>query len=134
MSLTTRAWALVLFALLPALGAGCGGSRPTIPPRGEVELKEIQDIYQLFIKNHQRPPTQMSDLASRQYEGIYPGAVHSLKQGKYVVVWGVKDKDSGTVLAYEKDAPTKGGPVVMADGTVKTMTAEQLQAALKAKT
>jgi hypothetical protein len=73
----------------------------------------------------------MSDLASRQYEGIYPGAVHSLKQGKYVVVWGVKDKDSGTVLAYEKDAPTKGGAVLMADGTVREMTADELKAAKK---
>ncbi len=88
-------------------------------------------MYAHFIKSQQKAPSQLSDLAKRQYEGIYPGAVAALKQGKYVVVWGVNSKDSGTVLAYEKDAPTKGGAVLMADGTVKDMTADELNAAKK---
>ena len=39
---------------------------------------------------------------------------------------------SSTVLAYEKDVPTKGGQVAMADGQVKTMSADQFAKATKA--
>jgi hypothetical protein len=56
--------------------------------------------------------------------------VDAHKKGKYVVVWGVSGTEAGKVLAYEKEAPTKGGAAVMADGTVKTMTADELKAAV----
>jgi hypothetical protein len=44
------------------------------------------------------------------------------------VVWNVNTKDARTVLAYDKDAAEKGGAVLMADGTVKTMTAPEFAA------
>jgi len=132
MSLTSRVWILLLLTLAVVLTAGCGGSGPqSVASREQLDLKEIQEIYQLYVKNHQKAPSQLSDLTKRDYEGIYPGTVDALKKGRYVVVWGVNSKDSGTLLAYEKDVPTKGGGVVMADGTVKTMTADELKAAKK---
>jgi hypothetical protein len=130
MPLAKKAGSLLLFMVLPVLAVGCGGSSSNLSPQHSA-LKEIHEMYGHFIKSQKKAPSQMSDLAKKQYEGSYPGAVAGLKQGKYVVIWGVNSKDSGTVLAYEKDAPTKGGAVLMADGTVKDMTAEELKAAKK---
>jgi hypothetical protein len=36
------------------------------------------------------------------------------------------------VLAYETEVPEKGGAVLMQDGTVKTMTADEFKSAPKA--
>ena len=95
MVLLQKAWPLVVVVGV-LLAAGCGKSDPVIQ-QNEAQLKEIHEMYQLFLKSQQKPPTQLSDLANKQNEGIYPGAVNSLKQGKYVVVWGVNAKDSGTL-------------------------------------
>lgn len=88
-------------------------------------------MYQHFVKSHEKPPHQLSDLASKQYEGISPAAVRDLQKGTFVVVWDIQGNDSGTVMAYEKDAPTQGGAVLMADGTVRQMTADEFKAAKK---
>ena len=99
--------------------------------RIKTRLNEVHEIYMSYVKRNQAPPKQFSDLNERSYSEIYPGAFNAIKDGKYVVVWGVSEKDSSTVLAYPKDAPTQGGLVLMADGKVKTMTADQLQATFK---
>ena len=131
MSLAKKAGTLLLFTVLPVLAVGCGGgSPPAVSPQHAV-LSQIHDMYGLYIKSQQKAPSQLSDLSKKQYEGVYPRGVAALKQGSYVMVWGVNSKDAGTVLAYEKDAPTKGGAVLMADGTVKDMTAEEFKAAKK---
>ena len=54
---------------------------------------------------------------------------------EYVVFWKVpiSPTGSGTVLAYHKDTPRAGGSVIMQDGSVKTMSAEEFAAAPKAK-
>ncbi|HTK78257.1 MAG TPA: hypothetical protein VL371_23550, partial [Gemmataceae bacterium] len=67
----------------------------------------------------------------RKYEVMHGLALRALNSGKYVGVWGVSGKDSSTVLAYAKDAPAQGGAVLMADGSVKNMSAEEAQAAIK---
>jgi hypothetical protein len=95
----------------------------------DAELKEIYECYQHHIKSEQKPPAKQADLVKRQYEGIYPNALDAVKKGKYIVIWSVADKGSGTVLAYEKDAPTQGGRVLMADGSVRTMSADEFKAA-----
>jgi hypothetical protein len=130
MSLAKKAGVLLVFTVLPVLATGCGGSRTTVSPQHTI-LNQIHEIYGLYIKRHNKAPSQMSDLAKTEYEGSHPGAVTALKKGTYEVVWGVNSKDSGTVLAYEKDASTKGGAVLMADGTIKNMTADELKAAKK---
>jgi hypothetical protein len=133
MSLEKRPWLWPLLVILPVLALGCRGGTPTLASRSPADLREIHEVYQHFIKNHQKPPAQLSDLTQKQYEGIYPAAINALKTGKYVFVYNVAGEDSGKVLAYPKDAPTQGGTVLMADGTVREMTADALNAALPAK-
>jgi hypothetical protein len=137
MSLAKKCWAVLFFAAVPILAVGCGGGKDGGDPalqRKETDLAEIYEIYQTYMKNKQRPPKQLSDLKQRQFEVVNPQGFGAIQKGDYIVVWGVDiNKDSGAVLAYEKDAPKKGGAVLMANGKVKTMSAEDLQAALKAK-
>ena len=73
-------------AAFRSLRGGCPGAE-THPEmqRQQAELSDIYDIYQHFVKSRQKAPTQMSDLTQKQYEGTSPGAVNSLKQGKYLI-------------------------------------------------
>ncbi len=129
MPLATRAWPLLLLAVLPLLAAGCGGKSDPKMQQQETELKDIHEIYYHYLRSQQKPPGQLSHLTAKEYEGIYPAAVGALQKGKYLIVWGVTGKEAGSLLAYEKDAPTQGGTVLMADGTVKTLSAEEFKAA-----
>ena len=128
MTVVKSAWTLRLCVVLSVLAVGCGGSSSPTLTRQETELREIHEVYRHFVKSQQRPPSQLSDLVQQQYEGIYPATARALREGKYLVVWGVKGQEAGILLAYEKDTPTRGGAVVMADGTVKHLTAEEFKA------
>jgi glycerol-3-phosphate dehydrogenase len=108
--------------------AGCGGKEDPALVREKVEFQEIYRVYQHFIKSQEKPPAEMSEIATTQYEMLYPATLKSLQDGKFVVVWNVNTKDARTVLAYDKDAAEKGGAVLMANGTVKTMTAREFAA------
>jgi hypothetical protein len=123
---------LLLFGGVPVLAAGCGKAAedPKVQ-RSIAELGEFYEVYMLYAKNNQRPPNGASDL--KEYQKLYPTGMQAVQKGDFVVVWATPTGSSGTVLAYKKDAPKQGGAVLMADGTIKTMSAEDLQAALKTK-
>jgi hypothetical protein len=129
---------LVLLLLVPALGMGCGdkrGAKPITDPdiaAHQAALGEIYEAVAAYEKSHQKLPTQVSDL--KEYQRTYPIGLPALQKGEYHVVWGVSAGKSGqAVLAYQKDAPKQGGVVVLANGTITKMTADELQAALKTK-
>ncbi len=111
---------------------GCSSAKVATPDPREAALLEVFEMYSMFAKAHQKPPTQLADLTRRDNETLYPAGVRALKAGDYVVVWGAVVGES-SVLAYEKDAPKNGGLVVQADGFVKKMSAAELEAALKHK-
>ena len=79
-----------------------------------------------------RKPEDFSD-----YVDSMPTACERIKQGDYVVAWGVGRSTApgaaDQILVYEKKAPTDGGAVLLRDGTVKQMTAAEFNAAAKAK-
>jgi hypothetical protein len=134
MSFAQRAPILFVLSALPLLALGCGKDKGGGDPettRHNAVLAEIHDMYAQHIKSNQRPPKQLSDL--QPYQGNAPVGFKALQDRQYEVVWGVSSKDAQTVLAYEKDARKQGGAVLMADGTVKKMTADELEAALKSK-
>jgi hypothetical protein len=123
--------ALVLLLALAAFVPGCAKRQAAVDPetaQRDAELTEIYEMIRMHIKNHQRPPAQLADL--QQYKVALPRGHKALEDGRYTVVWGVDDKGSNTVLAYEKDAPAQGGAVLMADGSVKKLSAEELRTAL----
>src|SRR5437879_406675 len=95
--------------MLPA----CGQRRDAKAELKTGELSDIQEMWFLFVKAHNKAPTQAGDL--KQYEVTQPFGYKALQEGKYVMVWGVKDKSPSILLAYEKDAPKEGGAVLMSD-------------------
>jgi hypothetical protein len=135
MSWMRRPAIVFVLGMAPVLALGCGSNKPAVDPevqRRKSELAEIYDSYMQARKgNNGRPPKQLTDL--KPFSGIYPMGYQALQKGDYVAVWSVSASDSTTVLAYEKDAPKQGGAVLMADGSVKNMTADELQTALKHK-
>jgi hypothetical protein len=113
---------------------GCGGGSSTDPAVTQ-DLTKIGRGYHLFYDNFHRGPKDAEEL--RPYvEAESKTAIPGLKDGRYVFIWnvGLLDMDGAgdTILAYEKDVPTKGGPVLYGDTTVKNLTAEEFKAAKKA--
>lgn len=122
----TTAPLMVVVVILSIVGCGrSGGTHNTDPAKDE--LADIYETYTEYVKNNKKPPQRLSDL--KRYETVHTLALRVLNEGRYVVVWGVNSKDSATVLAYPKDAPPEGGQVLMADGTIKSMTAAEVSAA-----
>jgi hypothetical protein len=114
--------------------AGCGGKTSNSAPeaRENLQLKEIYELYSMAMKKNQKPPNQLSDF--KEFSAIHATAMQSLRSGQFIVVWGTSTgKGDQSVLAYEKDAPQNGGPVLLADGTIKNMSGSDLQAAIKPK-
>ena len=136
--------ALLLIALagvMPLLSgcSGCRGGGGRGDPVGDPDsdIKGIFTAYTFYYKPHQKAPTKLADLTTQEMQNATPQGFTALKSGKYVVVWGVPmtngmaGGDAGTVLAYEKEAPTSGGKVLMANGDVKKLSASELSAKLK---
>ena len=130
MSATNFVRAILGSVFLAVLASGCGGLATKKISPDAVELQQVFDMYQHFIKANGKPPHQLSDIANPRYEGISPLSVADLKKGNILVVWDIPDKGGGKVLAYKKEALTGGGPVLMADGSMREMTAEALKAAV----
>jgi hypothetical protein len=125
----------ILFVLLALAGLplGCSENKASGDAdmqRRKSHLAQIYEFYMMFSKGNQRPPKQLADF--KQYQGIDPVVLKALENGDYFAIWGVSlSKDPGAVIAYEKDAPTKGGLVLLADSAVKKMTAQEVLAATK---
>jgi hypothetical protein len=117
-------------ALLSCLAAGCGGADRQMPGRAD-ELREVYDLYRATAEQARKPPTKLADLDL--FEPRYANGFAAVRDGRCEVVWGTPlTADPGAVLAYDKAAPQQGGDVLLADGTVKRMSAEEFQTAPRA--
>src|SRR5262245_58627721 len=122
-------------ASLSLAALGCGGARSD--PEAAADLRVLGKGFHNFNEDKKRGPRDADEF--RPYieadsKTAYPG----LKDGRYVFQWnvGLRDIMPGTdehVLGYERDVPTKGGPVLFGDGAVKNLTADQFKAAKLAK-
>ena len=121
------------FCLL--LGGQVRAQKPDDPMALSNDLKEILLAYHTYLgKNNGSAPAKAADLAP----SLEKRAVARLENKSVVFVYGVSLKDmtqgsSNTVLAYEKDAPEKGGLVAYGDGSVKKLTADEFKKAIVAK-
>ena len=119
---------LVLFA------AGCGSPEPvkgTGTPSGKEGLTDLGVLLKEFGEAKKRPPAKAADI--EPVEPLHQAAYVGLVRGDIVYVWGAPLSGGADVIAYEKQAETAGGWVLLQDGTVKELTADQFRAAPRAK-
>jgi hypothetical protein len=126
----------VRICLVLTVALGCVRA-PQLPPApsGEEGLQEMVGVYK-YIEYSKLPlPRKPEDF--NDFVDSMPTAFHRLKDGEYIVAWGVGRSSApgaaGQVLVYEKKTPAEGGAVLLRDGTVKQMTPAEFGAAPKAK-
>jgi hypothetical protein len=127
--------ALLVFlpAFLPFVLTGCGGDHATVVIEPYEPLQDIARMVDRCVNTKKKPPARLQDLSPYEPEG--PIGHRALIKGACVLIYGVgiSPQAGDKVLAYDKDAPTQGGYVLMQDGTVKKMTAVEFQSATMAK-
>ena len=130
---------LVVVTLLPSLACMGRIQQAAQKARDANDLMQIGLLYHNYCDlNSGKPPATLNDLVKFAHTND-PAAVPviaGLQSGKYVIYLGVDFKKqtqgtTNTVLAYEANVPTAGGPVVMVDGSIKQMTAAEFAAAPK---
>jgi hypothetical protein len=114
--------------------AGCSGASA---PQGHIagreeELREVWQMYKDHLDARKRPPAKLQDLVP--YEPAAINGFGALRDGRVVLLWGgsAAPGQPARVPADVKEVPEKGGAVIMQDGTVKTMTADEFKSAPKA--
>jgi hypothetical protein len=123
---------LAVGLLLGVAAGGCGGDKTASDPTGKGKLEEVGEMLKTLRATREKPPARLADLG--RVEPFLPVSAEALRKGEIVYLWGVGlSSGSDKVLAYEKKAETEGGWVLLQDGTVKEMSADELKAAPKAK-
>ncbi len=134
MTPTRRGRAVRITSLLALAALGCGGPKAgevAAPPTTSELLTDLKMMLASCEENHRPPPARLAD--AQKIEPAFPGAYRILRSGECVYVWGAGlSAGSSAVLAYEKDVPTNGGPVLLQDGSLKTLSAAEFAAAPKA--
>jgi hypothetical protein len=130
---------LMVGALLSSLA--CAGNIQQAAQRMQEanNLKQIALAYLSYMDDNKNVgPETVDDFAAWVQKKLPETSllVGDVKAGKYVFYLSVSIPKltagtQNTVLGYEAAVPTTGGQVVMADGSVKQMTAAEFQAAAK---
>jgi hypothetical protein len=131
----------VFLSALAALGL-CLALTNTTRARDVDPKKIVNDLKQIGLAYHNyhdafaKAPTKPDDLA--KFVENDKRLLGMLENKDIVFIFGVKitemtDGTSNTVLAYEKDAPFKGGAVLYGDGSVKKLTPDEFKKAIIAK-
>jgi hypothetical protein len=117
---------------------GCGERTQPLSPveMQDVRLRDVAELYRAHQLSRNAPPKALKDLAP--FGNATPSGYQALRKGDVVVRYGATLPDtaeeptsptSDEVLAYAKDVPQQGGPVLMLDRRPRTMTAEEFKAA-----
>jgi hypothetical protein len=114
---------------------GCGGAETTTTstaPSGKDGLADLAEMLKQIAKDKKRPPANITEAAA--YDPLYPSAYSELVGKKIVYMWGTGiDTGQTNVIAYEAKADTDGGWVLLQDGQLKQMSADEFKSAPKAK-
>lgn len=127
-----RIVASLILACQLVLASGCGGGSggPVDEP-----LRLAMEDFGQFLKSIEgdgvKPPRKMQDFIP--LEPMAPIAAEYLQNGELVYFWGVGLNESGErIIAHQKGAETNGGWVLLENGKVQSLSAEDFSAASKA--
>jgi len=126
-------WAVVVAAGV-GLAAGCDSSKPAVSAEAErkAALEDLGQMLKSLAEEGRKPPAKPADLES--VEPMIPLAGPAIRNGEVVYLWGAGYVSGGNqVVAHEKRVTSEGGFVLLQDGTVKQMTADEFKSAPKAK-
>jgi Zn-dependent protease with chaperone function len=147
MKLVKRLVGVAMLLLAGAVGCSSNSSssakNPDAPNPAEPDspikavLQETGMLLQAHSAESAKPATRVEEL--QRFEVAFPGALAAIQDGRVKVVWGVAMPGEGemakqsnpTVIAYAANAPEQGGEVLLTNGQVRRMSAEELAAALK---
>jgi len=133
---------LLLATLILPIGLVAGCSEPasvtvTEANHDEIALSDVGQMFRQYTFNNHKPPTKVADFAP--LEAVNPIGLKALQDGDIIARSGVviQDFEEGPatkdspdeVIAYAKEVPTSGGPVLMHNRTIRQMTAEEFKAA-----
>ena len=98
------------------------------------QLKQLGLAYHSHVGAMKRPPANAKELAPFFEKDAK--LMETLTKGEYIILWKSSFENmtagtSNTILGYEKETPTAGGLVLMADASVRNMTAEEFKKAPK---
>ncbi len=142
---------ICLLVCIPLISSGCGDlkqakrdikqttkntkdqlkkikQRGTVDPMVNDRFEEIRKAYIGFYEKRGRGPSNWQEL--RQGSSMVGGQLARIKDAKtegYTVVWNLeigkylKLEDHAYVLAYDRDAPNRGGWVLLVDDTREKM-------------
>jgi hypothetical protein len=127
--------ALAVLACMLACGAFSGSAANQ---RVANDLKQLAIAYHNFHDSHARGPASAAEWNKMAASPDDKALISAVAAGEYVFYWNVKFTaltagTATTVLGYEKQVPTAGGLVVMADGAVVTLTPQEFASAPKAE-
>ena len=127
--------------LVAALALGCDGPSGDLPSRErgeELRLEQVAEALRNFQLATGKPPKSLKELRSAPGDS---GGADLVVSGAVVVAWNAPLPDTQEeggaspneeVLAYGKDVPAQGGPVLLLNRTIRRMTAEEFKAAARA--
>lgn len=121
-------------AAVLAAAAGCGAAGAPAAPTvtGKELMEDVRQMLTFAAENRIKTPTRPAEL--EPVEPVAPLAGTAIRDGSVVYAWGSSLAPGGkSVVAYEKKAETEGGWVLLQDGAVREMTADEFRAAPKAK-
>jgi hypothetical protein len=110
-------------ALLPGSG-----------PKQILDMAGLQQLGLIYMNaSIDHPPKNVDDLDIKNTPKYY----NAVKEGGVILYWNVNITQlpagsSNTILGYVYDVPTKGGAVLMADGSARRMTVEEFNKTAKA--
>lgn len=113
--------------------SGCGDNAVQSVTADEASKRMLED-YGNFLKQLKADGTK-TPASKNEFLPLEPMAPVSgpgILSGTLIVVWGQTIGTGKDVIAYEKAVESSGGHVLLQDGTVKKMTADEFKAAPKA--
>jgi hypothetical protein len=113
--------------------SGCSGGSKGGPAATDYRatLTELGEALKTAAFDKKKPPARLAEF--EQIEPMAPTAAPLVRSGEIVYLWGGGYAAGGTkVVAFEKKAETEGGLVLLQDGSVKQMSADELKAAPRA--
>lgn len=126
----TRGAVAAVLAAVAGCGAAGAPAAPTVT--GKDLMEDVKHMLTFAAENRIKTPTKAAEL--EPVEPVAPLAGAAIRDGSVVYAWGAPLAPGGkAVVAYEKKAETEGGWVLLQDGTVREMTADEFRAAPRAK-